>query len=104
MFYVLTGNSRITSGDGETMFQVTRALGRGRVDLPPGILPPVDTVLASSTDTQIPYTLIGRDGHTYSKYGLGQSLAALPLYLAGTAWRAMTGAGHAPRSASSLAQ
>ena len=98
MFYVLTGNLRITSSDGETMFQVTRALGNGRVDLAPGILPPVDTVLADSTDTLIPYTLIGRDGRTYSKYRLGQSLAALPLYLAGTAWRAMTGTGHAPRS------
>ena len=102
MFYVLTGNSRITSGDGETMFQVTRALVRGRVDLPPGILPPVDTVLADSTDTQIPYALIGRDGRTYSKYGLGQSLTALPLYLAGAAWRAMTGTGQAPRSAALL--
>ena len=102
IFYVFTGNSRITSGDGETMFQVTRALGRGRVDLPPGIMPPVDTVLADSIDTQIPYTLIGRDGRTYSKYGLGQSLAALPLYVAGTAWRALVGTGHAPRSAALL--
>ena len=101
-FYVLAGNSRMTSGDGETMFQVTRALVRGRVDLPPDIMPPVETVLAESTDTQIPYTLVGRDGRTYSKYGLGQSLAALPLYLVGSAWRAMTGAGHAPRSAALL--
>jgi hypothetical protein len=102
VFYVLAGNSRITSGDGETMFQVTRALGRGRADLPPSILPPVDTVLADSTDTQIPYTLPGRDGRTYSKYGLGQSLAALPLYLVGLAWRAGTGIGHAPRTAALL--
>ena len=102
MFYVLTGNSRITSGDGEAMFQVTRALGHGRLDLPPGILPPVDAVLADSTDILIPYTLIGRDGRTYSKYGLGQSLIALPLYLVGTAWQVMTGTGHAPRSAALL--
>ena len=99
MFYVLAGNNRITSGDGETMFQVTRALAHGQLDLPPDILLPVDTVLAESTDTQIPYTLIGRDGRTYSKYGLGQSLTALPLYVAGVGWRAMTNTGHAPRAA-----
>ena len=98
-FYVLTGNNRITSGDGETMFQVTRALVHGRVDLPPDVFEPVDTILAESTDTQIPYTLIGRDHLTYSKYGLGQSLAALPLYVAGAGWRAVTNTGHAPRSA-----
>ena len=102
VFYVLTGNSRITSGDGETMFQVTRALLRGRVDLPPDALLPVKMVLAESTDTVIPYTLVGRDGRTYSKYGLGQSLVALPLYLTGLAWRAMTGVGHAPRSVALL--
>lgn len=102
-FYILLGNGRIASGDGEAMFQVTRALAQqGRLDLPPGILPPVDRVLADSTDTRIPYTLVGQDGRTYSKYGLGQSLAALPLYLSGTAWRYATDVVHAPRSAALL--
>ena len=102
-FYILLGNNRITSGDGEAMFQVTRALAeQGRINLAPDILPPVETMLADTSDTQIPYTLIGQDGQTYSKYGLGQSLAALPLYLLGMAWRAATGTGHAPRSAALL--
>ncbi len=102
-FYILLGNDRITSGDGEAMFQVTRALAQqGRLDLPSGILPPVETVLADSTDTQIPYTLVGQDERTYSKYGLGQSLAALPLYLLGMAWQYVTGIVHAPRSAALL--
>jgi hypothetical protein len=102
-FYILLGNDRITSGDGEAMFQVTRALAQqGRLDLPSGILPPVETILADSADTQIPYTLVGQGGRTYSKYGLGQSLAALPLYLLGMAWRYVTGIVYAPRSAALL--
>lgn len=101
--YILLGNSRTTSGDGEAMLQVTRALAeQGRIELAPGILAPVETMLADTKDTQIPYTLIGRHGQTYSKYGLGQSLAALPLYLLGMAWRAVTGTIHAPRSAALL--
>lgn len=103
IFFILLGNDRITSGDGETMFQVTRALvQQGRLNLPTGILPPVEKVPISSTDTQIPYTLAGHDGHTYSKYGLGQSLAAMPLYLLGVAWWAVTGSVHAPRTAALL--
>jgi hypothetical protein len=102
-FYILFGNLRATSGDGEAMLQVTRALAeQGRLDLGPGTLLPVETMPADTTNTQIPYTLTGRDGRTYSKYGLGQSLVALPLYLLGMAWRAATGAGHAPRSAALL--
>lgn len=98
--YILLGNSRITSGDGETMFQVTRALAEQRhLDLPPGILPPAEATLVDTTDAQIPYTVVGDEGRTYSKYGLGQSLAALPLYLVGMAWRDATGTAHAARSA-----
>jgi hypothetical protein len=103
VIYVVLGNNRITSGDGEAMFQVTRALvEQGRLDLPPGILPAVETILTDTTDTQIPYTVVGHDGRTYSKYGLGQSLAALPLYLLGAAWRTLTGVDHAPRTAATL--
>jgi hypothetical protein len=103
IFYALLGNSRIDSGEGEAMLQVTRALAeRGRVDLPAGILPPVEIILVPSTDTEIPYTFVGRDQRTYSKYGLGQSLAALPLYGLGMAWRAASDVSHAPRSTSLL--
>jgi hypothetical protein len=101
IFYTVLGNDRIGSGDGETMFQVTRALAEnGRLHLPPGILSPVDVTLTSDADTEIPYTITGRDGRTYAKYGLGQSLAALPLYLLGMAGRALTGNAHLPRAAS----
>jgi hypothetical protein len=103
VFYTVLGNLRVASGDGETMFQVTRALfERGRIDLPPDVLAPVEVVPAHSRDTQIAYTAIGRDGRTYSKYGLGQSLAAAPLYLAGIIWRALTGIPYAPRDAALL--
>ncbi len=103
IFYALLGNSRVDSGDGEAMLQVTRALAeRGRVNLPKGILPPVEIILVPSTDTEIPYTFVGRDQRTYAKYGLGQSLAALPLYGLGMAWRAAGNISHAPRSVSLL--
>jgi hypothetical protein len=98
-FYILLGNSRTTSGDGETMLQVTRALAeRRRLDLPPGALPPVETVAADGSDIQIPYTLVGQNELTYSKYGLAQSLVALPLYLLGMVWRSISGTAHAPRT------
>jgi hypothetical protein len=103
VFYTVLGNNRIDSVDGETMFQVTRALAEsGRLDLPPGILAPVAVISEYSTDTEISTTVIGRDGRTYAKYGLGQSLAALPLYYLGLAWRAATGSIYAPRWASTL--
>ena len=103
IFYTLLGNSRIDSGDGEAMLQVTRALAeRGRIDVPGGILPPVEIVLPPSSDTEIAYTVVGRDQRTYSKYGLGQSLVTLPLYGLGMAWRAVSHASHAPRSTSLL--
>lgn len=102
-FYTLLGNARINRGDGETMFQVTRALAEfRRLDLPAGALPPSENFQPNSPDTELAFTVIGRDGRTYSKYALGQSLAALPLYGLGMAWRALTGAAHAPRFAAAL--
>lgn len=101
--FVVLGNGRISSGDGEAMYQVTRAMvEQGRLSLPPGALPPVEIVLVESTDSAIPYTVTGRDGLAYSKYGLGQSLAALPLYLLGAAWRGLSGSVYAPRAAVAL--
>lgn len=103
VFLVVLDNGRISGGDGEAMYQVTRSMvERGRLSLPPGALPPVEIVLVESTDTAIPFTVIGRNGLTYSKYGLGQSLAALPLYLLGAAWRGMSGSVYAPRAAVAL--
>ena len=97
-FYILLGNGRTTSGDGEAMLQVARALAeQGRLDLAPDILPPVETILIESDDLQIPYTVVGRKGLTYAKYGLGQSVVALPLYTLGLMWRAITGSHSAPR-------
>ena len=53
-FYILLGNGRIASGDGEAMLQVTRALAeQGRLDLAPDILPPVETILVESDDALI---------------------------------------------------
>lgn len=102
-FYTFFGNSRIDSVDGETMFQVTRALAEGgRLDLAPGIVAPVTLISEYSTDTEISSTAIGRDGRTYAKYGLGQSLAALPLYYLGRAWQAATGYPYAARWAATL--
>jgi hypothetical protein len=99
-FYILLGNGRTTSGDGEAMLQVTRALAeQGRFDLAPNILAPVETILADSEDLQIPYTVVGRNGLTYAKYGLGQSVVALPLYTLGMMGRAITGSLSAPRFA-----
>jgi hypothetical protein len=101
--FVVLGNGRISGDDGEAMFQVTRAMvERGKLSLPPGALPPVEIVLMKSTDSTIPYTVTGRDGLTYSKYGLGQSLVALPLYLLGAAWRSIAGNAIAPRTAVAL--
>jgi 4-amino-4-deoxy-L-arabinose transferase-like glycosyltransferase len=103
VLYTILGNGRIQRGDGETMFQVTRAMAEtGGVDLPAGILPPAQNDNPSSTDTELAFLVVGREGRTYSKYGLGQSLAALPLYGLGMAWRALTGDDYAPRFAASL--
>jgi hypothetical protein len=103
VFYVVLANGRIQRDDGETMFQVTRAMAeQGRLDLAPGILPPAGNLGPRSTDTELAFVVAGREGRSYSKYGLGQSLAALPLYWMGTIWQALTGSVYAPRLASSL--
>jgi hypothetical protein len=102
-FYTLLGNGRITRGDGETMFQVTRALAeRGELALPAAILPPSKSFTPYGSDAELAFTVSGHDGRTYSKYGLGQSLAALPLYWIGMGWRALTGTEQAPRLAAAL--
>jgi hypothetical protein len=93
-WYTLTASGRITPGDEETMFQVTERLAtHGKLDItrkittldlfPAGhdLLPTRPTPLTERIETTS--AVPGSDGTLYSKYGLGQSLAALPLWLTG---------------------
>lgn len=75
--YLLTMAGRLTSGDGETVYQTTRSLiTRGQLRVPPR-----------------PETAIGRGGASYSKYGLGQSIAQAPFFVVGEVARLAAGAG-----------
>ncbi|MSQ44263.1 MAG: hypothetical protein EXR45_08700 [Chloroflexi bacterium] len=65
--YALTMAGRVVSGDGETMFQTTRAMVE-REQL--------------SID-QRPEAAVGRGGRYFSKYGLGQSVVQAPFVMAG---------------------
>jgi len=88
--YLLTANGRIDSGDGEAIYQVTRSIVEKRAfAIPP---PPPEEKFYDSFGREIPQELLagggaygawGADGHYYSKYGIGQSLIAIPLYLGG---------------------
>ncbi|MCX5985702.1 MAG: hypothetical protein NTX54_04190 [Chloroflexi bacterium] len=65
--YALTMAGRVVSGDGETMFQTTRAIvERGQLSI-----------------DQRPEAAIGRGGRYFSKYGLGQSVVQAPFVVAG---------------------
>jgi hypothetical protein len=88
--YLLTANGRIDSGDGEAIYQVTRSMVEKRTfAIPP---PPPEEKYYDSFGREIPQELLagggaygawGADGHYYSKYGIGQSLIAIPLYIGG---------------------
>lgn len=88
--YLLTANGRIDSGDGEAIYQVTRSMVEKRAfAIPP---PPPEEKSYDLFGREIPQELLagggaygtwGADGHYYSKYGIGQSLIAIPLYLGG---------------------
>jgi hypothetical protein len=88
--YLLTANGRIDSGDGEAIYQVTRSMVEKRAfTIPP---PPPEEKYYDSFGREIPQELLagggaygawGADGHYYSKYGIGQSLIAIPLYIGG---------------------
>ncbi len=70
--YLLTAGVGFYSTDGETMLRTTWAIvDRHRLSVP--------------CDPGQPSAVPGRDGRCYSRYGLGQPLAAAPLYLAGQA-------------------
>ncbi len=92
---ILSAGGHLVGGDEETMYRVTQnllngqgiAVGRESLTIPstqtPLFLPRQNESI--ETTSAIP----GRDGQTYSKYGMGQSLAAIPLYLAGNVWGAI---------------
>ncbi|MBI3970972.1 MAG: hypothetical protein HY332_06755 [Chloroflexi bacterium] len=65
--YLHTMAGRLTSGDGEAMYLTTKSLlTRAQLSIEPR-----------------PETATGRGGRSYSKYGLGQSLAQAPFFATG---------------------
>jgi hypothetical protein len=68
--YIVTYQGRTNSYDGQSMFATTRALVEH------------GTLAISSVSAQA-FGTVGRGGNYYSKYGIGQSLAEMPLYLVG---------------------
>ncbi len=68
--YLLVSGQGFYSTDGETMARTTWAMvDKGRLSVP--------------CDDALPSAIEGREGRCYSRYGLGQPLAAVPLYLVG---------------------
>jgi hypothetical protein len=77
LVYLLTMAGRLTSGDGETVYQTTKALV---------------TRLQLSVPAR-PETALGRTGAHYGKYGLGQSIVQAPFFVAGHVAGRIFGAG-----------
>jgi hypothetical protein len=102
---LLTAGGHIVVGDEETMFRVTQnlamgkglAVGREILTLPsqvnPSFLP--HSNLKLPTTSAVP----GRDGELYSKYAIGQSLLAMPLYWFGSTISAVLTADNLPDTA-----
>jgi hypothetical protein len=98
--YLLLASFHVDSGDGETIYKVTRSIARGDGFAIPA--PPPGAVVVDAWGEPIPpeelrgggpYGAWGQDGRYYAQYGLGQSLLALPLYLLGRTAYALTGWG-----------
>ncbi|MCS7287357.1 MAG: hypothetical protein NZ653_09515 [Anaerolineae bacterium] len=70
---LLTVGEGFHSGDGEVMYRTTWSLVDNRT-------------LAIPCDKLFPQGVRGADGGCYSKHGMDQPLAAMPLYIAGTVW------------------
>lgn len=69
--YSCTLNGFIANTDGETVYLVTRGIVEDKdVAIAPGLIQKVNGK-------------VGKDGRIYSQYGIGQSLCAVPLYIAG---------------------
>jgi hypothetical protein len=100
LVYLLLSPMRIGSGDGETIYQVTRSFVEGRgFAIPP---PSPDAVVLDPFGEPIPpeelrgggpYGAWGSDGRYYAQYGIGQSLLAVPFYLMGRGLYHLTGWG-----------
>ena len=95
---LLTSGGHLVVGDEETMFRVTQNLVSGR-DLAVGretlTLPAQsNSLFLPATTLELPTTsaVTGRDGKLFSKYALGLSLLAVPLYLLGQGLAAVSGA------------
>jgi hypothetical protein len=84
--YLLTASGRIDSGDGGTVFQVTDSIMRGRgfaisaSVLEQDLLGPRGERIPRETVSGSGYGAFGVDGRYYAKYGVGQSVAAIPFY------------------------
>ncbi|HEV2125540.1 MAG TPA: glycosyltransferase family 39 protein [Chloroflexota bacterium] len=75
--YLLTMAGRLTSGDGETVYQTTKAIiTQGTLRVPTR-----------------PETAVGRGGYSYGKYGLGQSVVQAPFFVAGHGVEKLMGTG-----------
>jgi len=89
--FTFSAAGRISGGDEETMFRLCRNLvERGDITVEKGELTLEPARFEGLIPTRLwsfPSTLAtrGREGRSYSKYGLGQSGAAMPLYVAGKA-------------------
>lgn len=100
LIYLLLSSLRIGSGDGETIYQVTRSFVERRgFAIPP---PDPDAVVVDAFGEPIPaeelrgggpYGAWGTDGRYYAQYGVGQSLLAAPFYLLGCGIYRLTGCG-----------
>ena len=86
---ILSAGGHIVAGDEETVFRVTSNLIQGK-----GIAIGRETILypgqdfpyfipSQSREIQTTMAVQGKDGQDYSWYGIGQSLAVIPLYLLG---------------------
>lgn len=86
---VLSSGSHLVAGDEETMFRLTQNLvsGRGLTVNNESLVVPQQTILGflprEARSIFTTSSVQGRYGKSYSKYGIGQSLAAIPLYLFG---------------------
>jgi hypothetical protein len=96
-FLIVSSGGHIVVGDEETQYQLTQNLlgGRGLAVSTEELVFPAQELpifLPSQEETLLTTSAVpGRAGLTYSKYGIGQLLIAMPLYLAGVALAKLSG-------------
>jgi hypothetical protein len=109
---ILSAGGHLVAFDEETMFRVTQNLvsGKGLAIGNETLVIPAQSnpLFLPSKAERIPSTstAIGKGGLSYSKYAIGQSLLAIPLYFAGYLWQGLfssISAVELPVSASRLA-